>query len=57
MNAFYTIISKNTVDEVFTLLFRNLGLLDEQTDLIITQLEFDGDVVIVNADVNTETLQ
>lgn len=54
---FYSVISKNTVDEIFTMLFRNLGLVDQQTDLIIRSLEFDGDVVVVEADIDQETLQ
>lgn len=54
---FYTAISKETVDEIFTIFFRNLGLVESQADLILRSLEFDGDTVVIEADLDQETLQ
>lgn len=53
---FYTVISKSTVDEIFSIFFRNLGLISHDTDLVLRELEFDGDEVIVRADVDMETI-
>jgi len=54
---FYTVISKETLDEIFSIFFRNLGLVDAQTDLVVRSLEIDGDSVILEADIDVETLQ
>lgn len=54
---FYSVISKETLDEIFSIFFRNLGLVDAQTDLIVRTLEIDKDSVIIEADVDMETLQ
>lgn len=54
---FYTIISKETLDAVMTLFFRNLGLVDSSAHLELNKLEIDGDEVLIDADLKEETIQ
>ena len=54
---FYTMISKDSFDQIMTLFFRNLGLVTPDADLEVKSLEFDGDVVIIQADLEEQTLQ
>lgn len=54
---FYTVIDKNTFDRVMTMFFQNLGLVTPDAELEIKLLEFDGDVVIIEADLEQETMQ
>lgn len=53
---FYTAISKTTFDEIMTMFFKNLGIVDPSIDLRITSLEIQGEEVIVEADVDMETI-
>lgn len=54
---FYTVISKDTLDAIMTLFFRNLGLIDPEINLRLEELKIEGDEVIIEADIKTETLQ
>lgn len=54
---FYTVISKDTLDAIMTLFFRNLGLIDPEINLRLEELSIDGDDVVIQADIKTETLQ
>lgn len=54
---FYTVISRETFNAIMTLFFKNLGLIDKDIELQIDELSFDGDDVIVEADIKQETLQ
>lgn len=53
---FYTIISKETLDAIMTLFFRNLGLVDPSASLTLNDLKIDGDEVLIEADMKEETL-
>lgn len=54
---FYSVFSKDSLDELMTMFFRNLGLVDDQTDLLVRSLVIDNDSVEIEADVEQETLQ
>ena len=46
---FYSEISKDTLDQIMTLFFKNLGMIDKDIELEILNLEFDDDVVTIEA--------
>lgn len=54
---FHTLISKNTFDQIMTLFFRNLKLVDSEAELVINSLHFEDDVVVIEADVEERTIQ
>ena len=54
---FISIISREAVNKMFTMLFQNLGLVDEQTDLIVNSIEVEDDIAHIEADIDVETIQ
>lgn len=54
---FYTVLDKNTFNRVMTMFFQNLGMVAPEAELDVKLLDFDGDVVVIEADVQQETLQ
>lgn len=54
---FFSLISKDTLNQIMTLFFKNMGYVDSNVDLEITDMLIRGDEVEVTAEVKEETLQ